>query len=67
MSSSIHNCIYHQHYLHIKTKMVIYSLSFRSITDYKHIDKKHLSYSLHPQWPHSIVESYMARQNTVIR
>lgn len=47
--------------------MVIYSLSFRSITDYKHIDKKHLSYSLHPQWPHSIVESYMARQNTVIR
>jgi hypothetical protein len=41
MSSSIHNCIYHQHYLHIKTKMVIYSLSFRSITDYKHIDKKH--------------------------
>ena len=45
MSSSIHSCIYHQHYLHRRSRMVSYSFSFRSITDYKHIDKKQFSHS----------------------
>lgn len=48
-----HSVWHSQLHINIICKEPKYSFSFRSITDYKHIDNKHLSLSLQPQWPHS--------------